>query len=383
MMKQKRSSEAEFSRRQFLGATTKYGLTTAVAAASAGTLFSDEALAQTAKEERERKGAAKFTMTVGTAYIIGASRAQPIMQLDFKENIQNLTGGQIYVNLAAGKKLGAGKVLANKVQKGIIEVAQHSISNFAPFAPAADLINIPYWSATNQQFANLVTSKAWADVVHPKVEASGFKVLWYPSFSPRTFSVRKGGNPILTPADLDGIKFRVPGSKMLQQFCRLLGANPTPIAWGETPSAIKQGVADALDVTVNGLYIFGFGEILDHITTAQTVHGGQVYSCNLEWFNSLPSGVQDGIMEGSDITFRQNLAKVPAAFAYAKTELMKSGVKFHHPDESQMAAFKELGGHQRPEWNDMKVELAGSLDTFEKLNEAANTLNPRYIVDNV
>lgn len=377
------SDETVLNRRQLLSATAKYGLTTAVVAAAAGTLMSKSALAQTASEEAKRKKAAKHTMIVGTAYIIGASRAQPIMQLDFKENVQNMSNGEIYVNLAAGKKLGAGKVLANKVQKGVIQVAQHSVSNFAPFAPAADLINIPYWSAKNQQFANLVTSKIWDEVVHPKVEAAGFKALWYPSFSPRTFSVRKGGKPILTPEDIKGLKFRVPGSKMLQQFVRLLGANPTPIAWGETPSAIKQGVADALDVTVNGLYIFGFGDILDHITTAQTVHGGQVYSCNLEWFNALPKNLQDAVMYASDVTFRQNLAKVPAAFAYGKAELIKSGVKFHQLSDDAMAQFVELGGHQRPEWDSFKTDLAGSLAAFDKMHTAANTLNPRYIVDNV
>ena len=286
-------TEAEYSRRQFMRATTTYGLTTAAVAASAGTLLSDTALAQTAKEERERKKSAKHQMTFATAYIVGVSRYYPIMQLDFKENIQNMTNGDIYVNLAAAKKLGAGKVLANKVQKGIIQVAQHSISNFAPFAPAADLINIPYWCAENQAFVNLITSDAWKQEIDPKLQARGFKALWYTSTSARTFSVRKGKDPILSPADMKGIKFRVPGSKMLQQFYRLLGANPTPVAWGETPSAIKQGVADALDPVVSGLYAFGFGDILAHITLAQSVHGGQVYSCNYEWFNSLPKETQE------------------------------------------------------------------------------------------
>ena len=58
---------------------------------------------------------------------------------------------------------------------------------------------------------------------------------------PRVVAVRKGGaGAVLSPSDLAGVKFRVPGSKMLQQYYRLVGANPTPVAWGETPSAIKQ-----------------------------------------------------------------------------------------------------------------------------------------------
>ncbi|MCB2099831.1 MAG: C4-dicarboxylate ABC transporter, partial [Rhodobacterales bacterium] len=76
-------------RRRFMEVSGKFGFTAAVVAAAAGTLMSTEAAAQTAKEEKERKDAAKFTMTLATAYIIGASRSYPIMQLDFKENVQN------------------------------------------------------------------------------------------------------------------------------------------------------------------------------------------------------------------------------------------------------------------------------------------------------
>ena len=166
---------------------------------------------------------------------------------------------------------------------------------------------------------------------------------------------------------------------MLQQFYRMLGANPTPVAWGETPSAIKQGVADALDPVVAGLYLFGFGDILSHITLAQSVHGLQVYSCNLEWFNSLPKDVQEQVEFASEVTFRQNLAKVPAAFGFATSEMKKAGVKIHTLSDDNMAAFKELGGHQRPEWDDWKKKLAGSFSNFDKMKEAANTQGSYFV----
>ena len=44
---------------------------------------------------------------------------------------------------------------------------------------------------------------------------------------------------------------RVPPSQLLQQFYRLAGANPTVVAWGETATAIKQGVADGLDPSIS------------------------------------------------------------------------------------------------------------------------------------
>lgn len=373
---------ANMERRRFFELTAKYGVTAAIVAGAAGTLLSTEASAQMAKEEKEREAAAEHSMTIATAYIMGASRSYPIMQLDFKENIQNATAGKVYVKLAPGGQLGAGGALAQKVQNGTIHAAQHSLSNFAPFAPVVDLINLPYFCGANQRFVNLVTSDTWKNSVHPMVESKGFKPLWYVVIDPRVVAVRKGGDgPIKTPADMSGIKFRVPGSKMLQQYYRMIGANPTPVAWGETPSAIKQGVADALDPAVGALHVFGFKDVLSWVTFSQAVPDSQVYSCNAEWFNGLPADVQAGIEFASDITMQQNLAKVPAARNYAMAEMGKAGVQFYSPSSDEMAQWVEAGGHQKEEWNGFKTDLAGSIAEFDKLNAAASEPSRYYVHD--
>ena len=382
-MKRDPETIESIERRRFFALTGKYGFTAAVVAGAAGSLLiSEEAAAASAKEEKEREKAAKHKMTIATAYVLGATRSYPIMQLDFKENIQNVTNGEVYVKLAPGGQLGAGGALAQKVQQGTIQAAQHSISNFAPFAPTVDLINLPYFCGENQKFVNLTGSDAWRNTVHPLVEAKGFKPLWYVVIDPRVVALRKGGDgPIKTPADLSGIKFRVPGSQMLQQYYRALGANPTPVAWGETPSAIKQGVADALDPAVGALHVFGFKDILSWVTFTRAVPDAQVYSCNLEWFNGLPLAVREGIEFASEVTAHQNLSKVPASRAYAMAEMRKSGVQFYTPTAEELEQWVQKGGHQNAEWDSYKNELAGSIANFDKLLEAANTQGRYYVND--
>ena len=343
----------DVSRREFFSATAKFGMTTALVAATAGTLGSSAALAQTAMEEKGRQSAAKHTMTIGTAYRIGTTRSYPIMQLNLKENIQNLTNGQVYVKLGPAGQLGVGTKLAQKVQSGTIQAAQHSLSNFAPFAPAVDMINLPYWCGENQRFVNLVTSDIWQKAVVSRVRAKGFKPLFFFCIDPRTAAKRRGldDKPFKTPDDLKGIKFRVPGSKILQQFYRLLGANATPVAWGETPTAIKQGVADALDPAVEALYAFGFKDILSWVTFNRSVPDSQVYSCNLAWFESLPKDVQEGIDFASEVTFAQNLAQVPASRAfdgdvreYFIRAVDNLGATMNYPSEAMSGAYWRLAG---------------------------------------
>ena len=106
-MKRDPETIESIERRRFFALTGKYGFTAAVVAGAAGSLLiSEEAAAASAKEERDREKAAKYKMTIATAYVLGATRSYPIMQLDFKENIQNVTNGQVYVKLAPGRPAG-------------------------------------------------------------------------------------------------------------------------------------------------------------------------------------------------------------------------------------------------------------------------------------
>ncbi|MFQ5619708.1 MAG: TRAP transporter substrate-binding protein [Rhodospirillales bacterium] len=373
---------ATMDRRRFMQLTRTYGYTAVAVTALGGAVFTEEAVAQTAKEEKMRQKAAKSTMNLATEYVIGATRYYPIMQLNFKENVQNLTNGEVYVKLSPGGVLGKGGALASKVQSNTIQAAQHSVSNFAPYAPAIDLINVPYWANTNQKFVNLVTSDVWKKEVHARVNKRGFEVLLYLVLDPRTAATRKGfGKVLKTPADMKGMKFRVPGSKILQQFYRMAGANPTPVAWGETPTAIKEGVADGLDPALVALFAAGFSGLLETVSFIKSVEDAQVYSCNLKWLNGLSAQGQAGVRAAADITFQQNLAQVPASRAFAMAEMAKAGTAYYAPNDDELSQWKAVAGAQRPEWNDLKKKLAGSLSKFDQFREAADTQAQYYVND--
>jgi hypothetical protein len=75
------------------------------------------------------------------------------------------------------------------------------------------------------------------------------------------------------------------------------------------------------------------------------------------------------------------LAKVPSARTFAMAELVKAGVEFHTLTNDQLAEWQEAGGYQRPDWDEFKIELAGSLDVFAKLEEAAGIPGRHYVHD--
>jgi len=373
-MTSRNQQPASPARRRFMEVSARYGFTTAVLAVTGGYLWSDTAVAQTAADEESRARNAQHRMILATEYKLGSFVSYPIMQEAFKENAQNLSKGALYVKLFPAGQLGVGGSLAQKVQGGTVNAGGLSLSNFSAYAPAVDLINIPYWCGENQRYANLVTSKAWSDEITPKVNAKNYKPLFYYTVDPRTIAVRRGfGRIVRTPDDMKGVKMRIPPSKLLGRFYQLAGANPTIVAWGETPTALKQGVADALDPAIGALYTFGFIDILEAITTVESVPDAQMFACNLPWFNGLPKDVQRKFEEAAELTQAQSFAQIIKARDLSVQEFTKVGCKFYAPTADEKKRWVDACGEQRKEWDDIKKDLAGSLETFEKLKKAANT----------
>lgn len=368
-------------RRQFLAVSARYGFAVAVLGSTGGYLFDDRALAQAAKDEAAKEAAAKVKMQFATEYKIEDYVKYPVMQAKFKENVETASKGEIFVKLFPAGALGIGAALAQKIQSGTVSGGAVSLSNFSPFTPVVDMINIPYWCGENQKFANLVTSAAWNDEITPKVMEKGYKPMFYYTVDPRTIASRKGAKAIKTPADMAGIKMRVPPSAMLQQIYKLSGANPTVVAWGETAAAIKQGVADALDPAITALATFGFHDILGNVTFVKTVPDAQMFACNAGWYRSLSDAQRKAFDEASAKTQVETFAQIESARNESMKIMAANGCAFHKLSDGEYKQWVDACGEQRKEWDEFKIKLAGSIENFEKFKKAANTKGPITVTD--
>ena len=374
-------AQKDAERRQFLQAVRRHGFNAAVLGLTGGYLFDSQALAQTAADEERKQKAAKVTMLFATEYKIEDYVKYPIMQAKYKDNVETQSKGEIYCKLHPAGQLGIGAALAQKIQAGTVHGGAVSLSNFSPYTPVVDLINIPYWCGDNQRFANLVTSRAWNDEITPKVMAKGYKPLFYFTVDPRTIASRKGFKLIKTPSDMQGMKMRVPPSKLLQTFYRLAGANPTVVPWGETATAIKQGVADGLDPAIAALATFGFQDLLAHISYIRSVPDAQMFAANAGWYQQLNDGQRKAFDAANEQTQVETFAQIEKARAESMRLLREGGCQFYNPTDAEMKAWMDTCGEQRKEYDEFKLQFAGSLAAFDNFKKAANTKGPITVAD--
>ena len=368
-------------RRGFLSAAKRYGFTAAVLGVSGGFLTDQKAMAQTMADEEKKQKEAKVTMLFATEYKIEDYVKYPIMQSKYKENVESQSKGQIYTKLFPAGQLGIGAALAQKIQAGTVQGGAVSLSNFSPYAPVVDMINIPYWCGDNQRFANLVTSKTWNDEITPKVSAKGYQPLFYFTVDPRTVASRKGYKLVKVPSDMQGMKMRVPPSKLLQTFYRLAGANPTVVPWGETATAIKQGVADGLDPAIAALATFGFHDLLSNISYVKSVPDAQMFAANAAWYQQLPKDLRSAFDAANEQTQQETFAQIEKARNESIRILRAGGCEFYTPNDAEMAQWVESCGEQRKDYDEFKVAFAGSLANFDKFKTAANTKGPITVAD--
>lgn len=315
-----------------------------------------------------------FSMTVAGSYTQDAmDNYAPMMFQTYKDEIESRTNGRISVDLASGSELGAGTELAQKTQQGTIEAAQFSLSNFSPFAPAVDLINLPYFAGTNQEFVNLITSDIWQNDIHQKVRDNGYRVGYYALVDPR--SIAPGPEfpneiPPRTPSGMEGVTHRIPGSDIIQLAWNLVGANPSPVNWGETPQALQEGVAGSTHNALELHPAFGFTDIIEAEVLIKAVEDAQVIALNKQWYDSLPGDVQTALDEAGQVAFEANLDALSEYRQRSIEELRGSDVQIVELSDSELSQWEEVMGYQRSEYDDFKQQLAGDMETFRQFEEA-------------
>ncbi len=125
-------------------------------------------------------------------------------------------------------------------------------------------------------------SDLFAELAQGYTDATGHQITAMTYYGARHVT---SNEPILTPADMDGLKIRVPNAPLYMMFPEATGANPAPIAFAEVYLALQQGTVDAQENPLPTIQAKKFYEVQSninltgHITDALlTIIGGPAWN---------------------------------------------------------------------------------------------------------
>ncbi len=185
---------------------------------------------------------------------------------------------------------------------------------------------------------------------------------------PTFFGTRQVGlkpkKKITTPADMAGIKLRMPPGDAWQLLGRSIGANPTPMAYAETYTGLQTGAIDGQDNPLPNVQNMKFYEVMSQIVLTSHLVGFDLLTVNLKTWNGMNAAKQKSFQAAAD----KAIAWSTAEHLKRETELAegfkKQGLDVYTPDVTAFRAYAQkiyLASDEAKSWPPGLLEKINAL----------------------
>ena len=219
--------------------------------------------------------------------------------MHFKELVETRFPGRVEVRVFGAGQLGEDKEMLEGLRLGTLEMHVPS-SVLHSVAPEFALFDLPFVIRDRSHFERVAASPI-GDSLRETLEADhGLTLLafWENGFRVITNNVR----PVVTPADLSGIRLRTPKDPERMRLFQTLGASPASMSFGEVFSALRQGVVDGQENPLAQLVAARLHEVQRFLSKSNHVYTPAYPVVRTRWFESLPPDLAAGIREAAEAT---------------------------------------------------------------------------------
>lgn len=263
---------------------------------------------------------AAVTLKIGTVLAPEDPMGQGLEK--FRTDVEAATSGEVVIEVFHSSQLGDTTEMIDQARAGANVGTITDVARLSSFVPSLAIMSAPFLFDTYEQADKFSLSQeylAWGDELKEK---SGLVMLasnWYQG--PRHLLTQM---PVTVPADLSGVRMRTIGAPVWIETIKAMGAEPTPMAWGEVYSALQLGALDAAEAqptAITGAKLF---EVVKNVTktghiqlvTALVVSAGAWDQISPEHQKIVRDLAVESGRYASDLTIRlgvESLAKVEAA----------------------------------------------------------------------
>ncbi len=279
---------------------------------------------------------AEYTIKVG--YI--GSESHPTMQAmkTFGDNVAKGSEGKIKVELYPNAQLGGDRELCEGVQMGTIQMAIPSTSALAGFDKRIQVLDLPYLFTTREAAFEAVDGELGVKL-NELLAKKGFYVLGYLENGFR--HVTNSKQPITKPEDLKGLKIRTMENPMHLAFFKELGANPTPMSWGELYTALQQGTVDAQENPYAMIDDGKFYEVQKYVSETGHVFSYEILIANKKFMEKLPDDLRALVIDEAQKAIATQRAAMKTEEANFKAKVIKGGLTANELTPEQKKPFVE------------------------------------------
>lgn len=144
--------------------------------------------------------------------------------------------------------------------------------------------------------------------------------------------------PIAVPADLAGIRMRIPAGKMFEDTFRAFGAEPVVVNSSGIYDALKSGAVDAQENPLAYMYLFRHYEVTKYVSMTNHMWSGFNLLANQAAWRRIPDDIRAVIERHATSAVRRQRQDQQAANTAARSELARRGLLFNEVDTAAFRA---------------------------------------------
>jgi len=161
----------------------------------------------------------------------------------FTRLVGERTNNRIRMRTFHSAQLGQQDEAIQQMRLGTIDFANFNLSPFNNLAPSTNVVTLPFLFRNVAHMQAAIDGPAGAAITEDLEKIGIIALSWYDAGARSIYTTR----PVRAPADLRGMKIRVQTSDLWIDLMRALGANPTPLPFGEVFTSLQSGVIDGAE----------------------------------------------------------------------------------------------------------------------------------------
>lgn len=228
----------------------------------------------TGQEQLKLRMSVESTPGASTQQILGA----------FRDALKDKMGDAVAIEYFDSGTLGDEIVHMQQVRTGQLDVIPIG-SDAVQLDPKFAVFDIPFLFKSREQVAAVLDGPIGEELDASFQENAGLKVLGFGEIGFR--HITNNVRPVVTPADLDGLKLRTPGSSTRIMSFEMLGASPIKMNIGEVYLALQQGVIDGQENPFGNIAKWSWDEVQEFISLSRHVYTPVTLVMNLSRYESL------------------------------------------------------------------------------------------------
>jgi tripartite ATP-independent transporter DctP family solute receptor len=287
----------------------------------------------------------------------------------FAEKVKEYTQGRYTVKTYPSGVLGNDNKAVELLTIGGLDLTVAGSSIYGKSVKEMNLLMSPFLVESFEQGWHLYDDSKWIAARYKELEARGIKVLatWEAGF--RCLTTRK---PVKIPADIKGMKLRVPPAQIHLIIWKTLGANPVSMGLNEVYMAIQQGVVDGQENPIPTIWTNKFYEVAKYVTITNHVYGPIPLSISMKTWKSMTSKDQKAFLKAAKEASAYSRKMVSEQEGQMLKDMKKAGAIIYYPN------LKEWYKAVAPAYKEFKKSYNPKL--FDELLKEAAKIKAKYPV---